>query len=197
MSAKASKPAAISSTHLIQPETLAPSSFSLPKIPQKDTVKKEPPPVQLAMAEIVEQADEIQLEQLIHNVVEESKTENNYTASKPLDVENAKQAFHIFAEKLSPSLKPLIRLLEPEIKGNNIAVKLTAQQIEMTEKIKVDWQFFLRQYFNLQSLFLEIRENNEIDTTRKAYTAKEQLDEMIAENPNILALIQKFNLKIK
>lgn len=197
MSLKASKTTAVSSSHLIHQETLAPSSFSLPKIPQKEVLKKELPPVQLAMAEIIEQVDNIQLEQLIENTVTESKIENEYIASTPFVLENVKQAFHQFAEKLSPSIKPLIRLVEPEIKGNNVAVKLTAQQIEMTEKIRVEWQSFLRQYFNLQTLFLEIIENDEIDTTRKAYTSKEQLDEMIAENPNILALIQKFNLKIK
>ncbi len=196
MSAKVAKPAAITSSHLIKPETLAPASFSLPKIPQKLT-KQELPPVQLAMAEIVEHADEIQVSELLAKIVQEPEIQKEYKAHILFEIENVKTAFYQYAEKLSPSIKPLVRMVLPTINGNNVAVKLTAQQIEMIDKIKVEWQSYLREYFNLPNIFLEIIEDKEIDTTRKAYTSKEQLDELVIENPILIDLIQKFNLKIK
>ncbi|NQW42136.1 MAG: hypothetical protein HQ463_01725 [Bacteroidetes bacterium] len=152
----------------------------------------------MAIAEIIEHSDEMALEEeLVAMEVADEDYKVDAKIFPTLTLENAKIALTEFSDKQTPALKTLLKMVDFEIEGNNLVVKLSLQQMEMTDKIKVEWQSFLRQYFNLKNLFLLIKESEDEITTRKAYTAREQLDEMLIENPELMSFIQKFNLKLK
>lgn len=153
------------------------------------------------MAEIVEQAD------LEANAIEENQ---NDEAEKPaedqvqdgairveLNHDNLVKAFSLFAAKQKVSLVSLIRLLIPEVNGDQVSVTMTRQQEEFIGEIKIDWQAYLKQYFNNPSITLQFIIDDTANTKRQAYTASEQFDEMLNENEMFRKMVNQFKLKLK
>jgi hypothetical protein len=174
---------------------LADPSFTLPKIPLKQNVVVNPPPVQIEMAEIVEQADAIVLEK-----IEDGKWEDEPLKERPvieLNPANLGLAMAAFAEKLNPSASALIRMFQPVIAGNEVKVSMNKANINLTDGIKVEWQRFLREYFNSRDLILTIIEDESVVKNKVAYTQREQLDELVKEYPLVKDLLKKLNLKLK
>lgn len=153
------------------------------------------------MAEIVEQAD------LEAQVIEESKAvevdkpaEDDLQAGMvrvELNRENLIKAFSLFAAKQKVSLVSLIRLLIPEVNGDQVSVTMTRQQEEFIGEIKIDWQAYLKQYFNNPSITLQFIIDDTANTKRQAYTASEQFDEMLNEHELFRKMVNQFKLKLK
>jgi hypothetical protein len=182
--------------HAIKPPELADKSFVLPKIPLKTAITNIPP-IQLAMAEIIEASDKEH--EKLPELEEESMVsrEPEIRLGPELNFENAGKAFAIFADKQKVSIISLIKLLIPAIEGHIVTVTMTRQQEEFIGDIKIQWQAFLRDYFKLNTIVLQIKIDEKADTHRKAYTQAEQFQEMLDENEVFRQLVNKLKLKLK
>ncbi|MEZ4805659.1 MAG: hypothetical protein R2852_09305 [Bacteroidia bacterium] len=182
--------------HAIRESDLADESFTLPKIPKKTTA----PSVQLSMAEIVEEADkrkEIDEEDSIVELKDEADKIADGIALRTLDVENVSKAFEMFASKQKVSLVSLIKMLIPKISGNEVTVTMTKQQEEFIGDLKIEWQAFLKSYFKNPKITFNIEIDEKANTKRKAYTAAEQYEELLSENPLFKKMVNQFKLKLK
>lgn len=182
--------------HAIKPPELADKSFVLPKIPLKTAITNVPP-IQLAMAEIIEASDKEH--EKLPELEDESMVsrEPEIRLGPELNFENAGKAFAIFADKQKVSIISLIKLLIPAIEGHTVTVTMTRQQEEFIGDIKIQWQAFLRDYFKLNTIVLQIKIDEKADTHRKAYTQAEQFQEMLEENEVFRQLVNKLKLKLK
>lgn len=183
--------------HGIKKPELADNNFKLPKIPKKHEVSV--PPVQLSIAEIIEESDKTVSEKL--EEVEITATENQDFEPKVLipvlTIDEVKAANAQFADRQKVSLISLIKLLNPILDQYQVIITLTKQQEEFIGELKIEWQAFLRQYFNDKRITLHIRIDEAADTRRQAYTPSEQFQEMLDENENFRKFVQKFKLKLK
>lgn len=172
---------------------LAEPDYTLPKLP----VKNQPlPPVQASIAEIVEEADQIIAEKESEDITPE--TESVSTDAAPLlSTENLKEAFEKFSKNFSASTAALIKMYTPQLSGNEVIVKMHKANINLLEPVKIEWQAFLKSYFDNNKIVLNIIEDDEIVKVAKAYTQREQLEEMAKENPLVKELVKKLNLKLK
>lgn len=114
-----------------------------------------------------------------------------------LNQENLQKSINEFAEFQKVSLKEFIKLLIPTIEGNKIIFTLTSQQDSMIEGIKIEWQRFLKVYFNDQSIQIKVEINNEASARKKAYTQTEQLEELMQSNENFREFVKLFKLRLK
>lgn len=168
----------------------------LPKIPVR-TIHVPGPPTQLSIAEIVEEAD------LIHREVSQPETEPmlseepEISLAPAFNTDNISKAFEIFAGRQKVSIISLIKLLIPAIEDQTVIVTLTRQQEEFIGDIKIQWQAFLREYFNNNKIVLQIRIDDQAATKIKAYTQAEQFQEMLEENEVFRQLVTKLKLKLK
>lgn len=180
--------------HAIKEPELADKSFKLPKIPRKT----EALPVQLSMAEIVEEADKF-AEAIQQNVIDlNPELEKPITSIQvELNTDSIKKAMEMFASKQKVSLVPLIKLLIPEISNKQISLTMTKQQEEFIGGLKVEWQAFLKQYFNDNDITLNFIIDEKAITTRQAYTSSEQFEEMLAEYELFRKMVNQFKLKLK
>lgn len=153
------------------------------------------------MAEIVEQAD---LE--AHAIEEELADDTDKAAEEEIQAgiinvelnrDNLVKAFSLFAGKQKVSLVSLIRLLIPEVNGDQVSVTMTRQQEEFIGEIKIDWQAYLKQYFNNPAITLQFIIDETANTKRQAYTASEQFDEMLNEHELFRKMVNQFKLKLK
>lgn len=182
--------------HAIKKPELADKSFALPKIPKKHDLVI--PPVQLSIAEIVEEADKAILEKEY-----EKEEEIELQPSEPsriypvLTVDEVIKANAQFAEKQKVSLISLIKLLIPALDQKQVIITLTKQQEEFIGELKIEWQAFLRQYFNDRGITILIRIDEQAETKRQAYTPSEQFQEMLDDHENFRKLVQLFKLKLK
>jgi hypothetical protein len=182
--------------HAIRQSDLADDSFTLPKIPKKTVV----PPVQLSMAEIVEESDkklDLEEDDSIVELKDETYKIADNLALRALDIENVSKAFELFAVKQKVSIISLIKMLIPEIKGNQISVTMTKQQEEFIGDIKISWQAFLKSYFKNPEITFNIEIDKQANTKIKAYTAGEQYEELLNENPLFKKMVNQFKLKLK
>lgn len=176
--------------HGIKPSELADPGYILPKIPKKENV-----PLQVSMAEIIEESDQISAIKN-HGAEELQESGQNQTLETPdFNLENIKKSFAIFAEKQKVSLISLIKLLIPELDEKEIIITLTRQQEEYIGNLKIEWQAWLRDWFSDPSITLQIKIDDSAHTARKAYTPKEQFDELMAENEHFRKMVRLFNLK--
>ena len=74
---------------------------------------------------------------------------------------------------------------------------MTVQQEEFIGEVKIDWQAFLKKYFNDAEITLQFAIDETANTTRKAYTASEQFEETLNESEIFRAMVNKFKLKLK
>ena len=172
---------------------MADKSLSFPKIPKKNTGI----PIQISSAEILEKEEDIpliNLEETIESIVEEI---SEVVVAPELNTENVSKAFVMFAVKQKVSIVSLIKLLIPEIKGKQVLVTMTVQQEEFIGEVKIDWQAFLKKYFNDSSITLQFAIDETANTTRKAYTASEQFEETMNEHEIFRSMVNKFKLKLK
>lgn len=178
--------------HAIKEPTLADKSFSLPKIPQKHEVSI--PPVQLSMAEIIEEVD---------HLIEAKQEEEIEIQIEPgaiipvLSVEELIKCNAIFAEQQKVSIVSLIKLIQPVLNGHQVIIKLTKQQEEFIGDIKISWQAHLREYFKDRNLTLNIVIDEVSETKKVAYTPSEQFREMLDSNADFRKLVNTFKLKLK
>lgn len=154
------------------------------------------PPVQLSIAEIIEEVDhdiqaKIEEAEIIEPIIEEGGFIPILTTEELIKC-NA-----LFAEKQKVSIIPLIKLLQPVIDGKQIIVSLTKQQEEFIGDIKINWQAHLRDYFKDRSLILQIKIDEVAETKRVAYTPSEQFREMLDNNNDFRQLVNTFKLKLK
>ena len=98
--------------------------------------------------------------------------------------------------KVSPLSDPRLTLI-PEIKDKQVIVTMTVQQEEFIGEVKIDWQAFLKKYFNDHEISLQFAIDETANTTRKAYTASEQYEETLNESEIFRAMVNKFKLKLK
>lgn len=111
--------------------------------------------------------------------------------------ENVQKSINEFAELQKVSLKEFIKLLIPMIEGNKVVFTLTSQQDSMIEGIKIDWQKYLKVYFNNQNIQIKVDINNEASARKKAYTQTEQMDELMQTNENFKEFVKLFKLRLK
>lgn len=180
--------------HAIKEPALADKSFQLPKIPQKHEVTI--PPVQLSIAEIIEEVDH-NLEIKLEEAKEEEIVIEPGSIVPLLSVEELLKCNAIFAEKQKVSIVPLIKLLQPSLEGNQVIIRLTKQQEEFIGDIKISWQAHLREYFKDRSLTLQIRIDEVSETKKVAYTPSEQFREMLDSNDSFRKFVNTFKLKLK
>lgn len=156
-----------------------------------------PPPVQLSMAEIIEQSDALASEKEDEVESEAEQTDDSGKIYPELNAENLKKANNVFAEKQKVSIVSLVKLLEPQLSGEVVIITMTKQQEEFIGDIKIEWQSHFRSYFNNRKLILQIHTDEHIETKRQAYTPSEQFHEMLNENNLFRNMVQKFKLKLK
>jgi hypothetical protein len=151
----------------------------------------------LSIAEIIEESDKV------HQEISEVETEPMLSEEPEIKIypefnaENTSKAFEIFAARQKVSIISLIKLLIPAIEGRTVIVTLTRQQEEFIGDIKIQWQAFLREYFNLQNIVLQIRIDDQANTKIKAYTQAEQFQEMLDEHETFRLLVTRLKLKLK
>jgi hypothetical protein len=175
---------------------LADKTLSFPKIPKKNS--NVGPTIQISSAEILEKEEDIptkELEAQIEQVIE--KISDEVIISPELNQENMLKAFALFAVKQKVSIVSLIKLLIPEIKEKQVIVTMTVQQEEFIGEVKIDWQAFLKKYFNDPGITLQFAIDETANTTRKAYTASEQYEETLNESEIFRTMVNKFKLKLK
>ncbi len=114
-----------------------------------------------------------------------------------LTVDEVIKANAQFAEKQKVSLISLIKLLIPALDQKQVVITLTKQQEEFIGELKIEWQAFLRQYFNDRGITILIRIDEQAETKRQAYTPSEQFQEMLDDHENFRKLVQLFKLKLK
>lgn len=114
-----------------------------------------------------------------------------------LTVDEVIKANAQFAEKQKVSLISLIKLLIPALDQKQVIITLTKQQEEFIGELKIEWQAFLRQYFNDRGITILIRIDEQAETKRQAYTPSEQFQEMLDDHENFRKLVQLFKLKLK
>ncbi len=150
------------------------------------------------MAEIVEEADKSAENHLKETEEENQETEKVLTqVTVELNRDNLLKAFGLFAGRQKVSIMPLIKLLIPELTGKQVNVTMTKQQEEFIGDIKIDWQAFLKQYFNDPEITLLFTIDEKANTKRQAYTAAEQFEEMLGENELFRKMVNQFRLKLK
>jgi hypothetical protein len=149
------------------------------------------------MAEIIEEADDEHEKIKVQESEPIIAGEPEIRTGPELNAENAARACDLFAEKQKIAIRPLIKMLIPSIDGLVVIITMTRQQEEFIGDIKIQWQVFLREYFNNHSIILQIRINEEADTKRKAYTQAEQFQEMLNENDLFKQLVNRLKLKLK
>ncbi len=159
-----------------------------------------PPAVQIGIAEIIEQSDANVLEKI--EATKEASVQNSNIVSEPttkveFNDQNLKAAIHAFAATVPPSTSALVKMFNLKINIYDVNVAMHKSNINLIEPIKIEWQRFLRDYFGNREITLVITEDNTVIQQTKAYTQKEQLDEIIKENPLALDLLKKLNLKLK
>lgn len=172
---------------------MADKSLSFPKIPKKNSG----PPIQISSAEILEKKEDIPIEIRDDQIKPAIEQTDSVVIAPELNIENASKAFSLFASKQKVSVVSLIKLLIPKIQDKQITVTLTLQQEEFIGDIKIDWQAFLKRYFNDQDITLTFAIDETADTKRKAYTAGEQYEETINNNEIFKTMVNKFKLKLK
>lgn len=159
-----------------------------------------PPPIQLSIAEIVEEADHIAQEEKEKEADESTnlvQTEITGRIYPDFNVDNVIKSNAVFADKQKVSIISLIKLLIPVIESKQVIVTLTKQQEEFIGDVKIEWQAHLREYFNDRTITLLIRTDDNVETKRQAYTPSEQFREMMDENETFRKMVQKFKLKLK
>jgi hypothetical protein len=152
------------------------------------------------MAEIVEESDkklDLEEDDSIVELKDETYKIADNLALRALDIENVSKAFELFAVKQKVSIISLIKMLIPEIKGNQISVTMTKQQEEFIGDIKISWQAFLKSYFKNPEITFNIEIDKQANTKIKAYTAGEQYEELLNENPLFKKMVNQFKLKLK
>ncbi len=180
--------------HAIKPPELAEKTLSFPKIPKKGVGI----PIQISSAEILEKEEDIPIKEIEAKIEEVIETITDEVIIAPeLNQENVVKAFALFAVKQKVSIVSLIKLLIPEIKGKQVVVTMTVQQEEFIGEVKIDWQAFLKKYFNDAEITLQFAIDETANTTRKAYTASEQYEETLNESEIFRAMVNKFKLKLK
>jgi hypothetical protein len=91
----------------------------------------------------------------------------------------------------------LIKLLQPELDGKQVIVRLTKQQEEFIGDIKISWQAHLRTYFKDNGLTLQIKIDEVAETKKVAYTPSEQFREVMDSNDSFRKFVTTFKLKLK
>lgn len=172
----------------------------MPKLPVKGNIgKSTAPPIQIEIAEIIEASDAANIQKI--EALKEGDDSSNHVNEPKAVIElndaNLKAAMVAFASTLSPSTAALVKMFQPKIEVYDIKISMQKANINLIEPIKVDWQRFLREHFSNRQITLVITEDNTVVAQTKAYTQKEQLDEIIKENPLVLDMLRKFNLKLK
>ena len=130
-------------------------------------------------------------------VTEEENIEPIRIDAPAFNQDNLQKAINEFAEFQKVSLKEFIKLLIPTIDGNKVIFTLTSQQDSMVEGVKIEWQKFLKGYFNDQSIQIKVEINNEASARKKAYTQTEQLEELMQSNENFREFVKLFKLRLK
>ncbi len=149
------------------------------------------------MAEIIEDADQI-IKEKVTEIAETIAPETVIEKTYPEFTEaNVTKAFANFSGKFSISTATLIKMYPPILGDNEVSIKMHKANINLLEPIKVEWQVFLKDYFGNRQLILTIIEDDEIIKNTKAYTSREQLEELASENPLVKELVKKLNLKLK
>lgn len=149
------------------------------------------------MAEIIEDSDQSVKEKEIEITEPNTDTLVSEKAYPAFTEANVNSAFASFSGKFSISTATLIKMYPPLLGNNEVSIKMHKANINLLEPIKVEWQAFLRDYFGNKQLTLTIIEDDEIIKNTKAYTPREQLEELAKENPLVKELVKKLNLKLK
>ena len=116
-----------------------------------------------------------------------------------LTQDTVSEAMTAFADRQKVSLKTLLKTLSLSFAGTQLTLMLGSKsQLDMIEPVRIDILAFFRSHFSNNMLQLDIV----IDETREAvsaqpYSAREKLGAMVADNPDLMYLIEKLNLKVK
>lgn len=172
---------------------LANSEFKLPKIPSKSTLVKTDVAKQISILEIAK--DDETVIKINEDLIKQSLPPMHQLQA--LNEANLIVANQSFGKTKPIALSSLLKILNYELDGDTINVKLTKQQIEKIGDHKIDWQIYLRQYFQINTITINFIEDNTIEAPKIAYTAAEQFKEMLEVNENVNELVKAFNLKIK
>jgi len=157
-------------------------------------------PIQIEIAEIIEASDaavQAKIEAAKEETLETLSEVNEPQAVIELNDVNLKAAMLAFAFSLSPSAAALVKMFLPKIEVYDVVLSMQKANINLIEPIKVEWQRFLRDYFSNRQITLVINEDNTVIAQTKAYTQREQLDEIVKENPIVIDLMKRLNLKLK
>lgn len=172
---------------------LATKEFKLPKIPSKSITKIDDNAKQISILELAK--DEESVIKITEDLIKQSLPPMEQAPL--LNESTLISANQSFGKSKPIALSSLLKILKFELDGPNINVHLTKQQIEKIGDNKIDWQIYLRQYFQLKDITLNFIEDNTVEAPKIAYTSAEQFKEMYDENKSVQDLVKIFNLKIK
>jgi hypothetical protein len=172
---------------------LATKEFKLPKIPTKGSTIVDEKAKQISILELAR--DEESVIKITEDLIKQSLPPMEQVPA--LNETTLIAANQSFGKSKPIALASLFKILKYELEGTNINVHLTKQQIEKIGDHKIDWQIYLRQYFQLNEIVLNFIEDNTVEAPKIAYTSAEQFKEMYDENKTVQDLVKIFNLKIK
>ncbi len=179
--------------HGVFESELATKEYKLPKIPSKGAITVEDNAKQISILELAK--DEESVIKISEDLIKQSLPPMEQVPV--LNETTLIAANQSFGKSKPIALASLFKILKYELVGTNINVHLTKQQIEKIGDHKIDWQIYLRQYFQLNEIVLNFNEDNSVEAPKISYTSAEQFKEMYDENKSIQELVKTFNLKIK
>jgi hypothetical protein len=179
--------------HGVFESELATNEYKLPKIPTKGFIIVEDNAKQISILELAK--DEETVIKISEDLIKQSLPPmEQVPAFNETTLIAANQSF---GKSKQIALSSLLKILKYEIDGHDVNVHLTKQQIEKIGDHKIDWQIYLREYFQIKEISLNFNEDNTVEAPKIAYTSAEQFKEMYDENKSIQELVKTFNLKIK
>jgi hypothetical protein len=143
---------------------------------------------------------EVAIPQEILDATENEVSENSKSSNQMIPTLNEDEilkANALFAETCSVSIKGLIKIIPFKLNNNDITLKVNDSQDMIIGDLRIKWHLFLKNHFKSPDLSLLFEIDNSIEHKKIAYTAPEQLKEMLEDNEKLQYLVDKFKLKIK
>jgi len=130
-------------------------------------------------------------------ILDSESIDEESTETPILDNETIKEGISKFSESLPISIRSLFKILPINTHDGQILIKANKQQFPQINDTKQKLQFFLRDYFKMETLQLLIEETDDVLLTDTKYTATEQFDDLIEIDTNFKYLVRKLKLNIK
>lgn len=130
----------------------------------------------------------------IKNIISENPIFNKFPELNEVELIKTNA---LFAETCTVSIRGLIKIIPLELNQTEISFKVNDSQDMIIGDMRIQWQNFIRKHFDKPEINLNFVIDNSIEHKRMAYTAPEQLSEMLENNDKLKLLIDKFKLRIK